>query len=179
MYPKSYPKAHSCLIRVAWGLLPFVGGAMLGPCPGVATPFSSSLKPSPSSRSSSAEFDNWLVRGIALGDVHNPDDRLFWMWIRTLSEAELEPRTRPRGQGWELPREAHQAVAELERIYVAEQKKSKQERRAMEKIVADYVRIAFRSQLTTPLVTPQELLGLWKRTRRKTRGKKGGSFTGL
>jgi len=88
------------------------------------------------------------------------------MTYEARAAAELVRRQLPRGRGVgrggvELPAEAHQAVAELELIYRWELQKPRAKRRTMAEIVADY------RPLMATLVTPKQLLKLWKHTREK------------
>ena len=82
----------------------------------------------------------------------------------TKAAADLIRRQLRRGAGRggvELPPEAHRAIPELERIHAQELTKPRAERRTMEEIVVDYW-----SGMTT-LVTPAQLLKLWKHAREK------------
>jgi hypothetical protein len=115
-------------------------------------------------------IDRTLHTGEPLYNPKDPADRLELVRLRQQLVEQLR-RDRGRGQGGkELPPEAHWAVAGLEQIYGAELQKPRAQRQTMAQIVAGY------RPLMATLVTPAELLQLWKNTHkaqsRKARSEK-------
>jgi hypothetical protein len=105
------------------------------------------------------------VRRIDHELVHGDLDHVERIRLSLLRQAVAKlSRDQWVGQGGkELPPEAHHAVAALEQIYAQEVQKPKAERRTMKQIAEDYARTA----IMATLVTPKQLLKLWKHTREK------------
>jgi hypothetical protein len=110
-------------------------------------------------------IDGVLFHGRPFYDPKDPVERQHLVIARRA----LADVAYPRGRGGrELPPEAYQAVAALERIYTLELAKPQQERRSQERIVDDYIRTAIYS----PLVSAGQLLALWLRERKQAVARK-------
>jgi len=102
-------------------------------------------------------IDDWLFRGQPFADESSVD-RMYWMLLKR----ELVKKVLRKPGREELPHEAYWPLKALDQIYAVEQQKPKGQRRSQRVIVRDYLRTA----LMATLVTPEQLLALWRRQRR-------------